>query len=181
MENIKIIVVDDEPSPREVIRRCLEEAKYHVTVAENAEVALDKMKKTKFDIAFIDIVMPGMNGFELMRKIREEKSDIIMIVITGYAGVNSAVEAIKLVADDYIAKPFLDINSIVSTVSRNLERRRIKNFIKEINSLLIDINANISILNTVDTGKLSPKQKKIIDDVEKRIKEVLEKTDKLSK
>jgi len=103
----KILVIDDEAVIREGIKQtmCLEG--YQVEVAPNGKIGLSKLQKHEFHVVVSDLKMPGMHGIEVLKAIRVLQPDVPVIIITGYATVDSAVEAMKNGAFDYLTKPFL--------------------------------------------------------------------------
>jgi DNA-binding NtrC family response regulator len=105
-EEIHILVVDDEEIVRESLLDWLQEDGYHVETAEDGFKALEKFKEQSWDIALVDLKMPKMDGLELMKKIKEEHPETQVVIITAYATVNTAVEAMKIGAYDYLVKPF---------------------------------------------------------------------------
>ncbi len=120
--DVKILIVDDEEIVRESLSGWFTEDGYQVDTARDAVEALNKMSTTRWDIYFIDIKMPGMDGMELHRRIREIDKDAVVIMITAYAAVDTAVQALKEGAFDYITKPF-DPDSL-SHLVRNAEKQR---------------------------------------------------------
>ncbi|MGB9629808.1 MAG: sigma-54-dependent transcriptional regulator, partial [Thermodesulfobacteriota bacterium] len=102
----RILVVDDEEIVCESCKRILEEEGYEVEIALSGEEALHKMKENSYDIVITDLKMPGMDGMEVLKNIRKDYPDTIVIMITGFATVETAVESMKLGAFDYIPKPF---------------------------------------------------------------------------
>lgn len=121
-EEIKILIVDDEEIVRESLSEWFKEDGYQVGTAENAVEALNKLNQTRFDIYFLDIKMPGMDGMELHRRIREIDKDAMVIMITAYAAVDTAIKALKDGAFDYITKPFDPEN--LSHLLRNAAKQR---------------------------------------------------------
>ena len=105
-KEIKILIVDDEKIVRESLSEWFVEDGYQVDSAKDALDALDKLNKTRYDIYFLDIKMPGMDGMELHHRIREIDQNAVVIMITAYAAVDTAVKALKDGAFDYITKPF---------------------------------------------------------------------------
>jgi two-component system, NtrC family, response regulator AtoC len=104
MENI--LIVDDEDFICENLQRILEEERYHTVVAQSARRALECLKQESIDLVFLDLNLPDLSGLEVLKKIKEWDEDLLVIIITGYASVESAVEALKMGAYDYIKKPF---------------------------------------------------------------------------
>jgi DNA-binding NtrC family response regulator len=118
----KILVVDDEMIVCESCQRILEEEGYEVEIALSGKEAFEKMKAHPFDIVITDLKMPGIGGMEILRTFRKEYPDSIIIMITGFSTVETAVEAMKLGAFDYIPKPFTpDEVSIV--VKKAIEKK----------------------------------------------------------
>ncbi len=121
VSNVRILVVDDEMIVCESCKRILEE-EYEVETALSGKEAFEKMKANPFDIVITDLKMPGIDGMEVLRTFRKEYPDSIIIMITGFSTVETAVEAIKLGAFDYIPKPFTpDEVSIV--VKKAIEKK----------------------------------------------------------
>jgi len=106
VRKISILIVDDEESVRDSLYNWFIEDGYRVESAENAKKALTILESDQFDIILADIKMPGMDGLEMLRRIKSIKSDSIVIVMTAFATVDTAVKALKDGAYDYITKPF---------------------------------------------------------------------------
>ncbi|MGC9194150.1 MAG: sigma-54-dependent transcriptional regulator [Syntrophobacteraceae bacterium] len=102
----KILVVDDEDFIRQNLDRILREEGYRTAGAKDGEQALEFLKDASFDLVFLDLRLPDISGIEILKKIKESDPDLLVIVMTGYASVESAVEALKCGAYDYIKKPF---------------------------------------------------------------------------
>jgi len=118
-----LLVVDDELIVRDSLDKWFREEGYDVTVADSAQDALTKMGARRFDLALVDIKMPGTDGVELQRRMHEIDSDMLVIIMTGYASVETAVSALKNGAYDYVSKPF-DPDDIAHTVHNALSHRR---------------------------------------------------------
>jgi DNA-binding NtrC family response regulator len=118
-----LLIVDDESVVRDSLGRWFEEEGYNVETASSAHEALRKLPRQRWDLALLDIKMPGMDGIELHRKLREADPGIIVIIMTGYASVDTAVQALKHGAYDYIMKPF-DPDDLERLVAKALEHRR---------------------------------------------------------
>jgi len=124
-QKLSILIVDDEQVVRESLVHWFTEDGYEVDAADSASAALAKLASQEFDLVIADIRMPGMDGIELLEKIRAEQMDTAVIVMTGYASVETAVRALKHGAFDYITKPF-DPDDL-SVVARNaLEQHRLR-------------------------------------------------------
>src|SRR5512141_642080 len=102
---IGILVVDDELIVRESLTKWFREDGFRVDSAENAAVALKKLQAGPWTLMLVDIKMPGMDGIELLQRVREINKSIIVIIITAFASVDTAVRALKDGAYDYITKP----------------------------------------------------------------------------
>jgi two-component system response regulator HydG len=118
-----LLVVDDELIVRDSLDKWFREEGYEVTVAENAHDALSKMAAQRFDLALVDIKMPGTDGVELQRRMHEIAPEMLVIIMTGYASVETAVAALKNGAYDYVSKPF-DPDDIAHTVHNALAHMR---------------------------------------------------------
>jgi DNA-binding NtrC family response regulator len=105
-KKITIMIVDDEPIVRESFLHWFQRLGYRVETAASGFEALEKLEKIGFDLLFVDIKMPGMNGIELLGKVKEEYPDTFVIIITAYGSIDTAVEAMKQGAVDYLLKPF---------------------------------------------------------------------------
>jgi DNA-binding NtrC family response regulator len=105
-ENIRILIVDDEMIVRSSLKSGLEEDGYGIDTAASAEDALKMLQDHTYSIILLDIKMPGMDGIELLRRVKQVNPNIEVVMITAYATIESAVEAMKIGAFDYITKPF---------------------------------------------------------------------------
>ena len=116
----KILVVDDEESIRWVVGKCLEKAGYLVGYAENGSQAIESATSGDFCSVILDITMPDVNGLEVMSELKARDIEIPIIIITAQNTVKNAIDAMKLGAYDYVAKPF-DLNEVTITVQRAIE------------------------------------------------------------
>lgn len=121
----RILVVDDEESIREFLEIMLKKEGYEVTCVEDGQVALDTLKKKSFDLVISDMQMPNLTGMELLRHVKDQYPDIVFMMITAFGTTETAVEAMKIGAYDYITKPFkideVRINIANALRSQNLE------------------------------------------------------------
>ena len=118
----RILVIDDEPGIRMACQRALRSEGFDVSTAADGEEGLQILASTEHDLVLLDMMMPGIGGMEMLERIRELDPDVVSIIITGYATVELAVQAIKKGAYDFIAKPF-DADTLLLTVNQGLERR----------------------------------------------------------
>jgi DNA-binding NtrC family response regulator len=118
----KILVVDDEEVIRDSLRRVLEAEGNQVVVTASGVAAVEKLQEETFHVLITDLKMPVMSGMEVLRAIRVLQPDVPVVVITGYSTVETAVEAMKQGAFDYLAKPFTP-DQIIEKVSKALEQR----------------------------------------------------------
>jgi len=118
MEKQSILVVDDEKNIRLTMSQSLEPLDMPVQTAANGEEALEKLCNGLFGLVFLDLKMPGMDGMEVLRRIKKDRPKIRVIIITAHGTIESAVEAMKLGAVDFIQKPFSpgDIRELAKSV-----------------------------------------------------------------
>lgn len=122
----KILVADDEVTSVAIMKKVLEDSGHTVSTVTDGKMALAKMKQFEFDVLVTDFNMPGLNGIQLTKEALELESDLIVILITAYATIKSAVEAIKLGAFDYLTKP-INKEELILAVTRGLEKVQIIN------------------------------------------------------
>ena len=153
---MRVLVVDDEPGIREGCRRALTPQGFEVEMAENGPSGLHKLQEGVFDILLLDAMMPGMSGLEMLHHVRQLYPDLICIIITGYATVELAVQAMRDGANDFIAKPFTP-GLLLEIMNRELdhqklkrEARRVKNLEEEIRGLN-RVKAEMEKLATVES------------------------------
>jgi two-component system response regulator HydG len=123
-----ILVVDDSPTAIEVLERNLVSKKYKVFTASNAADAIKILENTSIDLVITDYKMPKVSGLDLTRHIRENYYEIEVIMITGYASVKGAVEAVKMGAEEYLPKPFTD-KELFAAVERALNKLELRNVV----------------------------------------------------
>ena len=118
---MKILIVDDERSIRNSLKEILEMEDYQVETAENGTIACEKAEKEKFDAIFCDIKMPGMDGTEVLQKLVADGVETPIVMISGHADIDTAVDCIKKGAFDFIEKP-LDLNRILITIKNATDK-----------------------------------------------------------
>ncbi|MFW5692102.1 MAG: response regulator transcription factor [Chloroflexota bacterium] len=146
-DNAYVLVVDDEGANRYSVSKTLQRVGYIVAEAASGEEALEMMAKQPFDVVLTDIRMPGLDGVELLRRIKEESPDVIVILMTAYASLGTAVEALRLGAHDYLIKPSSS-QDIRQSVARGVERAQ---NLKRRRSLLDAIRSDVFELARTDT------------------------------
>ncbi len=132
-----ILIVDDETNIRHSLQKVLEREGYSVRVAATAEEALELLKKRKFQVVLSDQKLPGMSGLDLLRKIKEMNPATEVVLITGYGTVETAVEAMKEGAYDFINKPFKRI-MITKAVAKALEKQALSEENRYLRSRLLE-------------------------------------------
>lgn len=131
----RILVVDDEESLRRVTQLKLQQAGYDAMTASDGQQALDILARNPHDLVITDLKMPGMSGMDLLRKIREEYPEIIVVMVTAFGTIESAVEAMRNGAYDYIIKP-VNADALRLVVSRALEHHRLQEEVKTLRSAI---------------------------------------------
>ncbi len=141
--NLHILIVDDDNRIRSLLKEYLSENNYIVSTAENADSAKQKLEYLKFDILILDVMMPGQNGYDLTKEIKQ-KNNIPIILLTAKGEVEDRIKGLELGADDYIGKPFEPKELLL----------RIKNIIKNKNK--INLNSKYTIGNAnIDLNKMT--------------------------
>jgi signal transduction histidine kinase len=120
---VRILIIDDEVGMREGCRRALASHGFQVSTAEHGVEGLRKLREGSFDLILLDAMMPGMSGLELLERIRQHAPDIICVMITGYATVDLAAQAMKQGAQDFLPKPFTS-DELLAVVNRALAERQ---------------------------------------------------------
>ena len=133
-ENVSILIVDDESAVRNSLCDWFKKDGYDADKAEDAADALKKFSTKSFDIVLLDIMMPNIDGMELQKRIKRIDPSIIVIMITAYASVDTAVEALKEGAFDYVTKP-IDPDDLSRLVARAVEQRMLKQENKELRKI----------------------------------------------
>ncbi len=121
----KILVIDDEPILRESLKVALETSGYDVLTARTGEEGLESFQKENPDLILLDHWLPGMNGDEVLRRIKESHPDLPVIVMTAQGSIELAVSSMKMGAFDFLVKPF-ELDQIEAVVKKGLERTRLK-------------------------------------------------------
>ena len=126
----RILIVDDDKGVRDALAEFLSSLGYVVAEAQNGEEALTLYRQGGFDLIMADLIMPNMDGMELLGRVRENKSDeVIFLMITGHPSIGTAVESINRGADDYITKPF-HLEDVKIRIEKAIEKQTLKGRLK---------------------------------------------------
>jgi two-component system NtrC family response regulator len=123
-EKARIMVVDDERGMCDFLRYLLEGEGYQVDHANSGVEAMTQLEQRPYQLVLADIKMPGMDGLEMLRRIKEIDEDIVVIVMTGYSSLETAIKAIKYNAHNYLTKPFDDPDAVLAAVENGLAERK---------------------------------------------------------
>ncbi len=151
-----VLIVDDEIGPRESLRMILK-PHYNIFTAENGYAAIQMLRQAEMDVVTLDIKMPGMSGIDTLKEIRLIDPDVMVIIITGYGTLKSAIEAIRYGVFDYIPKPF-NVPEIMCIIDKSIQRRRLNIKIKEMLNQRPDLSGMQDTLS--DSGLPMPKEMK---------------------
>ena len=146
MTSLQLLVVDDEPAIRQVVAALLTKAGYSVEQAADGETALSRLSKGDVDITLSDIKMPGMSGIELLRQARTANIDTAFIMMTAYASVDTAIEAIKAGAADYMIKP-LNNDELLHRLSKVADLRGLRAENRVLRRLVLGVNQEVFAFN----------------------------------
>ena len=174
MNSARILVVDDERIVCAGCKKILDEAGYQVKTSLSARNALDMLNEEPFDIVITDIKMPELSGIELLEIIRKEYPEITVIVITGYSTVETAVEAMKLGAFDYLPKPFTS-DRVILVIKKAVER---KNLLAETIRGKKEISKAQQIMDSLPVGIVVVNKDKQIVDVNSTFAKIVSVEDK---
>jgi DNA-binding NtrC family response regulator len=140
--NERLLIVEDEETLCQSLKRVLEKEGYSVDTSNTAESAYDVFEAEFYDVIITDIILPGMTGIELLKKIKEKLPEQIVIIMTAYASLETAVEALRYGAYDYVVKPVMheEIKQIVKNALRQaelqVENERLRKEIEVLKGLL---------------------------------------------
>ena len=152
----RILIVDDKDVVRESLHHWFDSEGYQTRTAASGRDALTTVAEDQFDLALLDIRMPGMDGMELQQRLSEADPDLIVVIMTGYATIETAVQALKNGAYDYVTKP-IDLDDLSRLVAKAIQQRRTKHEAVRLREELQEI------LPTKEAIWRSPAMKKVMD------------------
>src|SRR5215813_1676166 len=132
-----ILLIEDERQLRENLQILLQSAGYQVTTAASGEEGIQQIREQPFDLVITDLVMPGVDGFQVMDYLRGHHPETVVVAMTGYVSTESAIQALRKGAYDYLSKP-LDVDLMHSVVARAMEKVRLQ---KDLQRSLTEIQA----------------------------------------
>ncbi len=152
----RILIVDDEDVVRESLHQWFDSEGYHTRAAASGKDALTTVGEQQFDLALLDIRMPGMDGIELQQRLVEADPDLTVVIMTGYGTVETAVQALKHGAYDYVTKP-IDPDDLSRLVAKAIQHRRTTREVVRLRENLLEI------FPTKEAVGRSPAMKKVMD------------------
>lgn len=147
--NQRILIVEDEAPMCELLTAFFSEKAYKVDTAQNGEHAVARLREQDYALVITDIKLPGMSGLELLATIRLDWPEMAVVIMTAFSSISSAVEAMKLGAEDYIGKPF-QLDELAITVEKALERRSLR---REVRELRAEVRGRYNFSNIVGRSK----------------------------
>ena len=147
--NQRILIVEDEAPMCELLTSFFSERAYKVDTAQDGEHAVARLQEQDYALVITDIKLPGMSGLELLARVRVEWPELAVIIMTAFSSISSAVEAMKLGAEDYIGKPF-QLDELAITVEKALERRSLR---REVRELRAEVRGRYNFSNIVGRSK----------------------------
>ncbi len=143
-ETPHILIVDDEEDVRETLKSVLKSMNFEPYTAANGVEALEVIKNNQVDVVLSDLYMPEMDGIELLRRVRSQDKNMVFVMITAHPTIETAVEAIKKGAYDYLTKPF-HIEEVRLKITRALEKRGLSSSLKTANGIIWALLISIPI------------------------------------
>ncbi len=155
----RILIVDDELVVRDSLQKWFDSEGYETGAAPGGREALTAIQEKQWDLALLDIKMPGMDGMDLQKKLREVDPELIVVIMTGYASVETAVQALKAGAYDYITKP-IDPDELVHLVSNALGHKRYRRELERLRENLQEIYPETKLIGN------SPPMRRVLELIE---------------
>ena len=149
-DTARILVVDDEERMRNLLKKVLEKQGFSVNIASNGIEAMERVEDDPFDVIIADVRMPNMNGMELLKMVKEVRPRISMIIMTAFGSIDSAVEAMKHGAYDYITKPF-KMSELSIIVKKAVQEKRLN---EEVTSLREEVRGKYRFDNLIGKSEV---------------------------
>jgi putative nucleotidyltransferase with HDIG domain len=151
----RILVVDDDSIISEVLSQSLGDEGYSVTVVSRGDEVSQELEKQAYDLVMLDLMLPGIHGMQVFQQIRTRFPETDVIIMTGYASLESAMEAVRLGAQEYLTKPFQDIEIITRIIRKIFEKRRIiqenKRLTKRLKKKTVELEKAVQSLSSMNT------------------------------
>lgn len=169
-----ILFIDDEDIVLKSCRRIFENSDYNIDTAVNGEEGLEKIEGGEYDIVVTDLKMPGIEGMEVLKTLQKKRPEIIVIIFTGYANVETAREALKNGAFDYIPKPFSpdEMRDVISNATKAIKDRENVPMLDLMAIVTHELKSPVSVMHTTAEtlykgyfGNIDPEQKKIVETI----------------
>ncbi len=126
MRKSRVLVVDDEAFTRDFFASLLDSSEYDVAEASGGEEAINACRSSRFDLVLLDLKMPGLSGLEVLRRLRGIDEEVAVLIMTGHGTIDTAVEAMKLGAEDYLTKPFDNLEELKLIIRRAIRYKRLR-------------------------------------------------------
>ncbi len=170
IKDIPVLVVDDEYSVRSVLSQVLQSHGFKVTATESGEKALRLFKQRPFDLVIADIVLPGMNGIELLEKMKARYPSVQVIIITSHASLDTAIRALRCGAYDYLLKPFEDISLVSAVARRAIEKISLMSQNRRLIAKLKGKNEELERRVAERTAELEKTNAQLMQEIKERIR-----------
>jgi len=146
----QILIVDDDVDMCCLLRTCLASLGHDIVTTANGWQGLEMLETGQFNVAILDLMLPDLNGMEILRRIREQRPEVEIIVLTAYASLETAIEALQLGAYDYVTKPF-HVDTIWSAVKRAVEKQRLSARLAAIQDLSREMALSLDVNQVAET------------------------------
>ena len=146
----QILIVDDNLGMHSLLRACLAPMGYNIAATNSGRRGLELLETGEFSVAILDLMLPDLNGIEILRRVRQQRPEIEIIVLTGYASLETAIEALRLGAYDYVTKPFR-VDAIRSAVRRAVEKQRLAARLAAIQDLSREMTLSLDVKQVAET------------------------------
>ncbi len=143
----RILIVDDDPIICELLSAELGAQGYAVSTVDRGEAALETLQRESFSLIMLDLYLPGIHGIDVLREIRRVHSDVDVILMTGHASTETAIEALRLGAQDYLNKPLVNLDSVIHVIRKTIEKRELQ---RENHRLVLELQTkNLELASAV--------------------------------